>query len=834
MRELGLQSDYNRAAPILNHPFPGPAMSRLSGFFALLCACSWAPVLLAEPPRVLDDRMQLEMIAEHPAIVTPIGIAFDAQGRLLVIESQTHHRKEDYVGPAKDRIRAYVDSDGDGKFDAWSNFYEGTTYTMSLAAAPDGSIYVATRMEIFRLRDTNNDGVADENTPIAHLETKGNYPHNGLAGLTFAPDGSLIFGMGENLGEPFALVGSDGTRITGGGEGGCVYRSEADGSKLRKIATGVWNPFGMCFDPQERLFCVDNDPDGRPPCRLLDIVATGDYGYQFRYGRSGVHPLQAWDGELPGTLPMAAGTGEAPCAVLYDHGTLLVTSWGDHRIERYTLEHRGATVRARMSPVVVGDENFRPSGMVAGPDGAYYFADWVDRSYPVHGKGRIWKLSWKNGPPQDAPLPLSDAEKEARALANQFDFKALDSPEPFLRQGAIAGLTKQPERLLEVDWDILPTGQQRLGVLQALRWIGATADEAHLSEALADSHEAVRIEAVRWIADEQLKQYEGELQKQLSTGRLSAQAFPVYLAAVAWLQSGKVGSNSEWLSQKLLSDTATAPTASPATRAMAIKLLPPNHPSLTTADLAKWAASDSPALQSAAIRTLALRRTPDAAEQLAQLAQDKQLPVELRADAISGLVGDASKHSELLTQLAAADNATIATAAKRTSLTVDKLETGNRPPLTDPDAWLAKLPTETSRAAGWRVFTSDRASCSRCHTFDGRGAKVGPDLTHIGSRTDRRRILQSILQPSQEIAPMFVAEMLLLDDGRVLSGFPLHRLVEDKRELFVDANGKQFEVDPDEIIERRAADKSIMPEGLPSQLTLGELADLLSLLSGDQ
>ncbi|MCC9605033.1 hypothetical protein LOC68_24995 [Blastopirellula sp. JC732] len=801
---------------------------------ALVCALGFVSFATAEPPRVLDERMQLEMIAEHPAIVTPIGIAFDAKGRLLVIESQTHHRKEDYVGPEKDRIRAYVDSDGDGKFDAWSNFYEGTTYTMSLAAAPDGSIYVATRMEIFRLRDTNNDGVADENTPIAHLETKGNYPHNGLAGLTFAPDGSLIFGMGENLGEPFALVGSDGTRISGGGEGGCVYHSEADGSKLRKIATGVWNPFGMCFDPQERLFCVDNDPDGRPPCRLLEIVDTGDYGYQFRYGRSGVHPLQAWDAELPGTLPMAAGTGEAPCAVLYDHGTLLVTSWGDHRIERYTLEHRGATVRGRMSPVVVGDENFRPSGMVEGPDGAYYFADWVDRSYPVHGKGRIWKLSWKNGPPKDAPLLLSDAEKEARSLATEFDLQALDSTDLFLRQGAIAGLTKQPQRLLETDWDVLPTGQQRLGVLQALRWIGASADEAHLSEALADSDEAVRIEAVRWIADEQLKQYEGELQKQLASGTLSARSFPVYLAAIAWLQSGKVGGNSEWLSQKLLSDTATSPTASAATRAMAITLLPPGHPSLTTDKLTEWAHSDNAALQSAAVRTLALRQTPEAAEQLAKIAVESQLPVELRADAISGLADEKSKYASLLSQLSASDDAAIATAAKRASLDPAKLETAGHPALTDVDAWLAKLPTETSRDAGWRVFTSGRATCARCHTFAGRGAKVGPDLTHIGARTDRRRILQSILQPSQEIGPMFVAEMLLLDDGRVLSGFPLHRLVEDKRELFVDANGKTFEVDPDEIVERRAAEKSIMPEGLPGQLTLAEMADLLALLSGDQ
>jgi hypothetical protein len=52
---------------------------------------------------------------------------------------------------------------------------------------------------------------------------------------------------------------------------------------------------------------------------------------------------------------MVAGTGEAPCGVLsYEannlpaefRGSLLVTSWGDLRIEQYRLEPRGASFRA--------------------------------------------------------------------------------------------------------------------------------------------------------------------------------------------------------------------------------------------------------------------------------------------------------------------------------------------------------------------------------------------------------------------------------------------------------------------------------------------------------
>ena len=46
------------------------------------------------------------------------------------------------------------------------------------------------------------------------------------------------------------------------------------------------------------------------------MIQGGDYGYEYRYGRTGLHPLVTWTGDMPGTLPMIAGTGEAPCAVI--------------------------------------------------------------------------------------------------------------------------------------------------------------------------------------------------------------------------------------------------------------------------------------------------------------------------------------------------------------------------------------------------------------------------------------------------------------------------------------------------------------------------------------
>ncbi len=362
---------------------------------------SGAKTCLADPPRVLDERLVIEQITAAPDIVTPTGLAVDARGRVLVVESHTHFRPEGYTGPAADRIRLIDDADGDGRPERVRTFFEGSRFTMNIAVARDGAIFVATRAAIFRLRDTNGDDVADENVSIAKLDTAGDYPHNGLSGFAFDFDDNVYFGLGENLGASYRLIGSDGAALAGGGEGGSIYRCRPDGSGLVRVATGFWNPFHVACDAFDRLYAVDNDPDSRPPCRLLHVVPDGDYGYRYRNGRKGVHPFTAWNGELPGTLRMMAGTGEALSGLLaYEHdllpteyfGTLLETSWGDHRIERFQPQRQGASFRATAEPIVTGGDDFRPVGIALAPNGSLYVSDWVDKSYDLHGQGRVWRI----------------------------------------------------------------------------------------------------------------------------------------------------------------------------------------------------------------------------------------------------------------------------------------------------------------------------------------------------------------------------------------------------------------------------------------------------------
>ena len=784
--------------------------------------------LVSAEPRVLDPAYELQIVVAEPDLVTPTGLAFDERGRLLVIECHTHFRPDDYQGPEFDRIRLVEDSDNDGKADRLRTFSEGTTATMGLRRGPDGWMYVATRMEVFRLKDADGDGTAELRENLVHLETQGNYPHNGLSGLAFGPDGTLYVGMGENLGEPYVLIGSDGSRYDGGGEGGNLFRAEADGSKIERIATGFWNPFGLCFDEFGRLFAVDNDPDASPPCRLLHVVPGADFGFQFRYGRAGRHPLQAWHGELPGTLPMVAGTGEAPSAVLQHHGSLWVTSWGHNRIERYALTSAGATVTGVPELVVQGDENFRPVDFALSPTGDLFFTDWVDRSYPLHGKGRLWRLRRMAdaGPAASSIPPLSPAEKSADEARNRIDLDSLGSPDPFLHVAAVWGLVKAKKDALP-DWNALDAPRQRLGLLEARRWradLSESARDSLLKAALTDAEGDVALFAIRWIADERLTGFQQNVTALLDRPDLSPRLVRAVVAGLDQLQrTGPPGRKDDPLAGLVtILDDARRPAN---VRATALRMLPAGHAALDAERLATLAGSSEQQLAQEAIRTMATTPGEMFQPALAAIAGDNKRPASQRADAVVGLATQTERNRKLLETFARGDDI-VANGARRS------LAASHPPASTDAPA--ADLATWQSRIGnGWRVFfRPGGAACSRCHTLGGRGTTIGPDLTGIGRRMDRGRLLESILNPAREVGPQYVPWTLVTDDGKVLVGLPAEvRDAVPGVEHFTGTDGRAFTLNTSQIEMRQASTASIMPNGLEKLLTPEELRDLLALLA---
>jgi putative membrane-bound dehydrogenase-like protein len=788
-----------------------------------LAACVDTATAHAAEPRVLADGYKLQLIAKEPDVVTPISMAFDGKGRLLVIESHTHQRPDNYEGPQGDRLRMLTD--GDGRPDRWSTFAEGYQQAMNLCVRPDGAVYLVTRRDVRLLRDTDDDGVADQEQLLIKLETEDQYPHNGLSGIVFDPksDGGVLYlGFGENHGFAYKFTGSDGLEYVDRGGAGLIFRCGADGEKLERYATGFWNPFSLCL-AQGRLFCVDNDPDASPPCRLIDVVRGGDYGHRYEYNRAGTHPLQAWNGELPGTLPMVCGTGEAPTAIVSHRGYLWVTSWGDHRIERYELTPRGASFAANLKTVVQGDADFRPTGLAVAPDGSLYFADWVDRSYPVHGKGRIWRLT----------VPESYSETPPGRSKSSSDFA-----DPFARHRIVDGLLEQsPSTALEVFKDEKPV--LRLCALQAIRFRDFNKDASKdelLRKALADADFDVRLYAVRWIADERIMALRDDVARLLDGEMPTERYFLALLAALDWLD-GDTEMRSAGISNELLIKELENDTRSPQLHALALQLISPGHKWLTVDRLRSYLKSEFLAVRREAVQTLAMRNKRDRWPLLAEIAAEVREETPLRADAIAGLAEASGEYLDLLEKLAADDDAIIA----REAIRVLRL-TAHRPPPAEeaPDAadlvaWNKLLAERGDAESGRRLFfTGSGARCAACHQHSGRGGRIGPELTRIGRQQSRERIIASILQPSREIAPEFQPWTLITSDGIAHAGLRLPKGGDDGKERYADANGKKFVLLSEDIELREPSEKSIMPDGLERTLTIADLRDIIAFLARNE
>src|SRR5262249_40487522 len=158
-----------------------------------------ATVQAEDPPKSLDPRFQLIEFAAAPDIVTPTGMTVDDKGRVWAIESHTHFRPENYDGPKTDRIKVFEDTDGDGKADKHTVFREAGKATMGIGIHPiNKCIYIAERSKITRYWDEDGDLKPEKHETIIVLETKGDYPHNGLSGFAFDSEGNIYFGLGEN------------------------------------------------------------------------------------------------------------------------------------------------------------------------------------------------------------------------------------------------------------------------------------------------------------------------------------------------------------------------------------------------------------------------------------------------------------------------------------------------------------------------------------------------------------------------------------------------------------------------------------------------------------
>jgi putative heme-binding domain-containing protein len=129
-------------------------------------------------------------------------------------------------------------------------------------------------------------------------------------------------------------------------------------------------------------------------------------------------------------------------------------------------------------------------------------------------------------------------------------------------------------------------------------------------------------------------------------------------------------------------------------------------------------------------------------------------------------------------------------------------------------------------AAGASVFDK---SCGQCHAMRGHGHDVGPNLAEFAGKSPEDFLL-AILDPNAGINPNFASYNLELKDGRSLSGLIRHETAASL--TLVQPNGLRETILRQELAEMRAADLSLMPEGLEQGMTPQDMADLITWLKG--
>jgi putative heme-binding domain-containing protein len=89
-------------------------------------------------------------------------------------------------------------------------------------------------------------------------------------------------------------------------------------------------------------------------------------------------------------------------------------------------------------------------------------------------------------------------------------------------------------------------------------------------------------------------------------------------------------------------------------------------------------------------------------------------------------------------------------------------------------------------------------------------------------------LLETILQPSRDMAPQFTPWQIVTKDGKQHIGLP--RRKGGNSEAYLGTDGREFTLKNAEIVSRHEAMVSIMPADLLQPLTQQELADLFAFL----
>ncbi len=332
-------------------------------------------------------------------------------------EDGSHDWKD--LAVEKDEVWQLEDTDHDGLADVsrriLADFFEEVTDVAGGLLVRAKDTFVAIAPDLWRLRDTNGDGVLDQKTSISHgYAVHIGFGGHGMSNPIEGPDGKIYWNIGD--------IGANITTAEGVNHKypneGIIARANPDGTDFEVFAHGLRNTHEFVFDDYGNLISSDNDGDHPGESeRLVHIVEGSDAGWRsnWQYGKYTDPKNNAykvwmdeklfkprWDGQAAYIIPPIQNFHNGPTGMVYNPGTALGREW---QKKFFLVEFVGSPARSPIwsfglkpkgaSFVLDGEKNvltgLLPTGIRFGPDGALYVADWIN-GWGTKDYGRVWKL----------------------------------------------------------------------------------------------------------------------------------------------------------------------------------------------------------------------------------------------------------------------------------------------------------------------------------------------------------------------------------------------------------------------------------------------------------
>jgi putative heme-binding domain-containing protein len=181
-------------------------------------------------------------------------------------------------------------------------------------------------------------------------------------------------------------------------------------------------------------------------------------------------------------------------------------------------------------------------------------------------------------------------------------------------------------------------------------------------------------------------------------------------------------------------------------------------------------------------------------------------------------------HGKQGTMMPAFENALTAAQIRQLALYIQSLQRPDSP-------WAA---LRGNVAAGEKVFFDEKQahSCQVCHTIDGRGGKVGPNLAvRLKGKSPREIFEKIVIVPHRSADPAYTTTAIVTRNGEKLTGVKGEEQGGSLR--FYETSTlppKVLTIAKSDIVSAKPASGSAMPSDYASRLPLQQLLDLVAFL----